>query len=212
MKKIIFLISLLVFYSPFIFSQEKWELNKDSDGIKVYSKEVEGYRFKSFRGTTIIKGTLQNFIFTLSDIKNIPDWGHNVESAKLLEQSGDTIQIYYSIAKAPFPYKNRDGVYQNSYKWDSTSKTLIIDIKVLDEYIEENNKYVRVRGYGYWKIKVLSKNKLETTFSMQVDPGGSVPAWIANMFVDDTPYYTLKNIKKIIENNRNTSYNYNFID
>ena len=212
MKKIIFLISLLVFYSPFIFSQEKWELNKDSDGIKVYSKEVEGYRFKSFRGTAIIKGTLQNFIFTLSDIKNIPDWGHNVESAKLLEQSGDTIQIYYSIAKAPFPYKNRDGVYQNSYKWDSTSKTLIIDIKVLDEYIEENNKYVRVRGYGYWKIKVLSENKLETTFSMQVDPGGSVPAWIANMFVDDTPYYTLKNIKKIIENKRNTSYNYNFID
>jgi len=91
-------------------------------------------------------------------------------------------------------------------------KTLIIDIKVLDEYIEENNKYVRVRGYGYWKIKVLSENKLETTFSMQVDPGGSVPAWIANMFVDDTPYYTLKNIKKIIENKRNTSYNYNFID
>ena len=212
MKKILVFISFLVLHSSFMFSQEEWDLNRDSDGIKVYSKEIEGYKFKTFKGTAIINGSVHEFISVLSDIENLPDWGYNVTSAELLEQTSETIQIYYSIAKAPFPYKDRDGVYRNSYKWNSDAKTLKVEIEVLDDYLDENDKYIRVKGFGYWKIIVLSEDKMEATFSMQINPGGSIPSWLANMFVDGTPYHTLLNIKEVIESKEGGNLKYDFID
>lgn len=211
MNKTLLIISFLIFQNSILFSQEVWDLNRDSDGIKVYTKKEEGYSFKTFKANAVINGTVHQFIDAFSEIENLPNWGYNVKSAELLEKSGDTLQIYYSVAKAPFPYKNRDGVYLNRYQWTSKTKTLQVDIEVLDDYLEETEKYIRVKGAGYWKIIVLPSNKMEVTFSMQVDPGGNVPSWLANMFVDGTPYYTMLNLKEIIESN-SFKKEYDFID
>ena len=211
MNRIIIIILVLIFQNSVLFSQEEWNLNRDSDGIKVYTKKEEGYNFKTFKAIAIVNGTIHQFIEALADVENLPNWAYNVKSAELLEKTGDTLLIYYSIAKAPFPYKDRDGIYLNRYQWDSKTKTLEVAIKILDDYLEETDKYIRVKGAGYWKIKVLPSNKMEVTFSMQVDPGGNVPSWLANMFVDGTPYHTMLNLKEIIESN---SYKkeYDFID
>ena len=212
MKKIIILISFLVFQNSLMFSQETWSLNRDTNGIKVYSKEIEGYNFKSFKAITTINGSVHDFVFTLADIANFPKWGHQIKSAKILERAGDTLQIYYSIAKAPFPYKDRDGIYLNRFKWKSDAKILMVEIEILSDYLDENEKYIRVKGYGYWKIVVVSENSMEVTFSMQIDPGGSIPSWLANMFVDGTPYHTLLNIKNTIESSKKNNLKFDFID
>ena len=195
-----------------MFSQDEWDLIRDTAGIKVYSKEVEGYHFKSFKAITTINGSVHDFVFTLTDIPNFPKWGHQIKSAKIVEKTGDTLQIYYSIAKAPFPYKDRDGIYLNRFKWDSETKTLIIEIEVLNDYLDPNEKYIRVKGYGYWKLLVVSENKMEVTFSMQLDPGGSIPSWLANMFIDGAPFHTLLNIKNRIEASKENNFKFDFID
>ena len=74
----------------------------------VYLEEEGIYAFKTFKGTTTIDASIHDFIDTIFDLNSYAEWGHNVKSASLLERKGDTLQIYYSIAKAPFPYKNRD--------------------------------------------------------------------------------------------------------
>lgn len=195
------IIIFLIFQSSVLFSQEEWDLNKDLDEIKVYTKKEEGYSFKTFKTITVVNGTVHQFVEALADVENFPNWGHNIKSAKSLEKKGDTLQIYYSVAKAPFPYKDRDGIYLNRFRWLSKTKTLHVDIEVLDDYLEVTEKYVRVKGNGYWKVSVLPLNKIEIVFSMQIDPGGNVPSWLANMFVDGTPYHTMLNLKKIIESN-----------
>jgi len=212
MKNLIVLISFLVFQNSCMFSQDEWDLIRDTAGIKVYSKEVEGYHFKSFKAITTINGSVHDFVFTLTDIPNFPKWGHQIKSAKIVEKTGDTLQIYYSIAKAPFPYKDRDGIYLNRFKWDSETKTLIIEIEVLNDYLDPNEKYIRVKGYGYWKLLVVSENKMEVTFSMQLDPGGSIPSWLANMFIDGAPFHTLLNIKNRIEASKENNFRFDFID
>jgi len=212
MKNIVVLIFFLAVQNSFMFSQADWDLNRDTDGIKVYSKEVEGYQFKSFKAITTINGSIHDFVFTLADIANFPKWGHQIKSAKILEKTGDTLLIYYSIAKAPFPYKDRDGIYLNRFKWNSDSKTLIVEIEVLTDYLDHDDNYIRVKGYGYWKTVLVSENKMEVTFSMQIDPGGSIPSWLANLFVDGTPFNTLLNLKNTIQASKETNFRYDFID
>ncbi|MFT5248955.1 MAG: hypothetical protein ACI93P_000678 [bacterium] len=212
MKIIIILISFLVFQNSLMFSQGEWNLNRDTNGIKVYSKEIEGYNFKSFKAITTINGSVHDFVFLLTDIANFPKWGHQIKSAKILERTGDTLQIYYSIAKVPFPYKDRDGIYLNRFKWNLDAKTLMVEIEVLTDYLDKDEKYIRVKGYGYWKIVVVSENSMEVTFSMQLDPGGSIPSWLANMFVDGVPYHTLLNLKNTIESSKGNNLKFDFID
>jgi len=206
------LLAFFIFQNFFLFSQETWDLTRVEEGIKVYTKKEENKKFKSFKANTVINGSIHNFISVLNNIEIFPKWGYNIKSAELLERSGDTLQVYYSIAKAPFPYKNRDGIYLNRFRWFSEIKTLMVDIEVLDDYLPIDEKYVRVKGYGYWEIKELSNNNINVTFSMQIDPGGSIPSWLANMFVDDTPFKTLLSLKKLLECEDFEKHNYKFID
>ncbi len=210
-KRIVLLVFLL-FQSSFLFSQEDWKLIKDTDSIKVFSKSEDKNKFDTFKGTVTVNSSIHNFISVLNTIEIFPKWGHNIKEANLLERTGDTLQIYYSVAKAPFPYKNRDGIYLNRFRWQSKTKTLTVDIEILEDYLALDDKFVRVKGNGYWKIKRLSNDKIHVTFSMQIDPGGSIPTWLANMFVEDTPFNTLLNLKTLLESDDFVKYTYDFID
>ena len=211
MKNKIALLALLVIQN-FLYSQENWELTKETEGIKVYTKKENDHKFETFKANVIINSSIHHFISILSNIEKLPNWGYKVKEANLLERSGDTLQIYYSVAKAPFPYKDRDGVYLNRFRWQSKTKTLMVDIEILENYLDQNEKYVRVKGNGYWKVKELPNNKIHVTFSMQIDPGGSISAWLANMFVEDTPFNTLFNLKTVLESDDFVKHTYDFID
>jgi hypothetical protein len=44
-----------------------------------------------------------------------------------------------------------------------------------------------------------SANLLHVEYILTVDPGGSIPAAIANNFVDRGPYETFKNLKELLK-------------
>ena len=47
---------------------------------------------------------------------------------------------------------------------------------------------------------------------MHLDPGGGIPSWLANMFVSDTPYSTLLDLKKHVEKEKEIKVHYKFIN
>ncbi len=203
---------IIIFHGGFIPAQEDWKLIKEKNGIQVFTKSIDNFDFKSFKAHILLDTSIQSFVAVLNDIENFKDWGYKIMETSLLKRNGDTLQIYYSVAKAPFPYKNRDGIYLNRFKWTSDNKTLSVDIEVLEDYLEANENLVRVKGQGFWKVIVLPTGQLDITFQMQLDPGGNVPAWMANIFVDDSPYYTLLNLKNVIKKNKYQHQKFNFID
>ena len=110
--------------------------------------------------------------------------------------------MYYAVAKAPWPYKDRDGIYVNKISWDTKTKTLLVKIDLLDNGMFADNDYVRMDGYGFWEIVELPSGEIEVDFQMQIDPGGSIKAWVANMFVSDSPFYTLKGLREALKDEK----------
>lgn len=209
-----YFISLIIcaFQLAALQAQDIWELQQEENGIKVYTKEVDASDFKPFKATVLLGNTVEEFVSVLYDIEGMKDWAYKVKSSFLLEKPSDTLQIYYAEAKAPFPYKNRDGVYQNKLKWKSETKTLLVEIEILNDYKNVNEDLVAIKGYGYWSATLLNTGKLEVTFMMEVDPGGRIPAWMANMVVEESPYYTLLNLKEVINKSKYSGNIYSFID
>ena len=179
-------------------AQENWDLVKDKKEIQVYTRTNTISSFKEFKAVTEIKATVNDFLAVIYDIEGLPDWGYNIKESRLLDRPDEYMQTYYAVAKAPWPYKNRDGVYKNIISWDPKKKELLVKIEMPEDVMSLNDSYVRMDGYGYWKIREQNDNLIEVTFQMQVDPGGSIKAWMANMFVSDSPFFTLQGLREAI--------------
>jgi hypothetical protein len=189
----------------------EWKQIRQKQGITVLTRSNPGMDFKEFKSSVIVKGTLEQFLSVLYDIEGLSSWGYNVKSASLISREADTVQVYYTEAKAPFPYKNRDGVYLNRFRWNANERTLIVDIIMPEDLIPEKDHLVRMEGYGSWVVRDLDDGKLEITFQMQMDPGGNIPAWMANMFAGDTPYHTLLGLREAMEQEKYQGKSYDFI-
>lgn len=189
-------------------AQENWKLVKDKEGIKVYTRSNDVMSFKEFKATMVVHANIHQFLSVLYDVDGLSSWAYNITEATLVSRESERHQVYHAVAKAPWPYKNRDGVYSNKINWDSTLSTLTIDIELVENYIQPKNDFVRMDGYGFWKFRELSSGATEVLFQMQIDPGGSIKAWLANMFTTDSPFETLIGLQKEVlrEKHRNKSF------
>lgn len=193
------------------FSQDVWKIAKEKNGITIYTKSIEDSSLKSFKATVYFNCTIERIVHEILNLNDFMKWGYKIKEVDLLEREGDTIQIYYASSKAPFPFKNRDGIYKNTFKWNSEIETLNITIDALHDYLPEKENNIRVKGRGFWQIDVVSINKQFVTFEMHLDPGGSIPAWLTNMFVTDSPYSTLQKLKEIVEKKDARQFHFDFL-
>lgn len=51
---------------------------------------------------------------------------------------------------------------------------------------------------GFWQFTAQGE-RVEVVYQVGSDPGGSVPAWLANSFVVDAPYNTLYKLRQLAE-------------
>jgi hypothetical protein len=193
--------------------QEGWKLQKDKDGIKVYTRDSDKSAFDEFRATMQLNQSIHSFVAVMRDVESLQKWAYNVKNARPLMILGDSLQYYYSEVSIPFPFTDRDGIYRNSYTWKSDSSLLVIDIDILPDYIEKKEGFVRIPfGKGFWRVKVLEDKRIDITFQMVVDPGGGVPSWLANMFVNETPTYTLTKLREIIVKEKYQNQKFDFLE
>ena len=70
----------------------------------------------------------------------------------------------------------------------------------MPDYIPEKKNYIRLKeAEGFWQIKEIEENKISLIYQYYGEPGGSLPAWLVNMFIVDGPMDTLTNLKKMLE-------------
>ncbi|OIQ37814.1 MAG: hypothetical protein BM563_07650 [Bacteroidetes bacterium MedPE-SWsnd-G1] len=206
------LLFVFIAINSFGYSQENWELIQDKDEIFIYTRNEENNSFKAFKAQLEMNTSMHRFVYEIQNLEGFKDWGYKIKEVNLLERQGDTVQIYYAESKAPFPFKNRDGIYKNTFRWNSELETLSIPISVLHEYLPEKENNVRVKGIGYWEVTKLEENKLQVIFQMSIDPGGGIPAWLSNIFITDSPYSTLINLKKLVEEPIEKNLHFNFLN
>ncbi len=62
---------LFLLFSVSVFGQEGWDLKKDKDGIKAYTKPVEGSAMKAIKATTEFNCSLETCLAVLRDIPHL---------------------------------------------------------------------------------------------------------------------------------------------
>jgi len=179
-------------------AQADWEVKKDEDGIKVSLNEVAGSKYKAYQGTTLINAPLTKVRALQEDVAGACAWIHECKSQKLVDQKGDESWTYTQF-NAPFPVTDRDS-YIHVTTTVGGDGSVTRKLQGVPTYKPEEKGYVRVAKVdGFWKLVPKGSNQTEVTYQVHTEPGGSVPSVLANKFVVDAPFNTLKALKALAE-------------
>jgi len=177
---------------------EDWQVVKEQDGIKVSLSEVAGSKYKAYQGVTVMKTTMPKLRALQEDVSGACAWIHECKSQKLLKHEGDKSWTYTQF-NTPWPVKSRDSVLEVTTV-EGADGSLTRNLKGVPKYLPEEQDYVRVTQVeGFWKFVPKGAGQVEVTYQVHTDPGGSVPSWLANKFVVDAPFNTLKALKERAE-------------
>lgn len=175
--------------------QSDWKLTKSKNGINVYTSAVANSSFKAVKVECTISGTYAKLMALLQDVDGFEDWIYKTKKSKILKKNSPNDFIYYSETSMPIPFSNRDVVIRMQIKTDSLPKFLTIQGGHQLDLIPEIPGRQRITHYkASWKVTMPTANTIHIVYFMEVDPGGSLPAWLANSFADTGPYHTFSNL------------------
>ncbi|SHN44493.1 START domain-containing protein [Chitinophaga sp. CF418] len=206
------IISLALLFSLISYGQENWTLKTNKDGIAIYTKTIENSNYKGIRVKCSLPATLSQFVAVILDVNTATEWLYSTKSSSLLKQVSPAEVYYYSEVGLPWPLSNRDFVCHLTARQDPHTKVVTIDGPVVPDYMPEKNGIVRVtRSSGKWIITPAENNMVNIEYTLEADPGGSIPAWLVNLFATKGPMESFRKLKNQINKAQYKKVQYAFI-
>ncbi len=194
------------------FAAPDWQLKKDKDGIKIYAASIPNSNIKAVRAESILHCSLTQLTALLLDTKAHEQWVYSTKSSHLIKATGPASQVYQSEMSMPWPLANRDAVVALQITQDAGTKVLTVTSASVSGYMPAQKSIVRVpRSKATWTVTPMANNTLKVEYIAEADPGGAIPAWIANMFCDKGPYETFKKLDALLSSGAYKNARFDFI-
>lgn len=171
-----------------------WKTVRDENGIRVDTRQVSGYEFHAFRGTTMVEASMDQLVAFLEDIPNMARWFYLVSEARVLERHAPNRSRIYVVQKAPF-VKDRDIVAELVIR-QMPDRTVLLDMTQDNGFFPESDQYIRVPKFQARYTLTPGPDGIELVFEALSDPGGSIPAWLANGLIVDIPFRSLSKLRR----------------
>lgn len=180
------------------FSAE-WELEKNKDGIKVYTRDVSGSDIKEYKAYATVHSDRITIARVLTRVGDFQNWMPNVETSRMVKQLSSTSLVCHYTVDMPWPIDNRDVVLNLSLETDNDKGISIVHLEEnLSDYAEVPG-YIRMkRARGYWKL-TSNGDYTDVIYQFHADPGGSLPTSVINMFIVDGPYDAIQALRGKVE-------------
>ena len=187
---------MLVLKAVVVAAQCDWKLSTEREGIKIYTGGVPGSTIKAIKVEAMFNATAAQLVALIMDVNTSPDWVYHTKSSKLLKQVSASELYYYSEVSLPWPAANRDFVAHLIVTQNPDTKVITIDGPAVAGFIPVKEGIVRIiDSKGKWIITPIGTNQIKVEYSIHVDPGGSLPSWLVNMFATEGPLKIFAGIK-----------------
>jgi hypothetical protein len=195
-----FLFILVFFFTlmlPCSMAAQSWDFIKEKDGIKIYTRKEAGKSLKFYKGVTDINAPAEKIFALMEDVNNTDWWDKNLTQIKVLLYEKYKRAQYYLVYDLPWPVTDRDLCVDVTITIDPVTGERKITAVSLNEVIPERNDMVRIKDYRQtWTIIPTGKEMTHVVLEGFVDPAGSIPDWISNMLIFDSPFKAISGVKE----------------
>lgn len=198
MKIVIFSVSF-VFTILLSINDNGWILKKDKDGVQVYTKHNSKSPFNLLKAESEIDVNLTTFLELIFDIQSHTKWVYNCVQSVPIKKVSTYDVYYYGETYAPWPVSNRDLILHLKAVTDTLSGICTVTAVSEPQLKPEVKGKVRVpRSVSVWKLIPKGKNHLKVIYTLDIDPGGSLPAWLVNFASVEGPYLSFIKMREIL--------------
>jgi len=182
----------------------KWVLVTDRDDIQVYRQDDDSSRLKTFRGVGVVSVADFNAIGALmDDYEAVASFMHMVSEIRDLHRASPYLRDVYVTTRLPWPVKDRDAPLRVTFYQEPDSYDLVMPFSLNPPVFPEQPDYVRMpQMEGYYRFEPLAPGEVKVTIEVILDPGGAVPAWLANIILRDIPYFSLRRLRRVVNQPR----------
>lgn len=175
-------------------AQSEWELAKDANQVQVYTRRDPGESLKAFRGVVKIPADAEVILKTIMDAERSVEWSARTKESRILKKDGPNHQVIYNLIETPWPVDDRDLVVE--MRIERAGNLITCYLKNASGIYPAQDGIVRIPRYeGFWELRSLGNGMTQVTMQGLTDPGGTIPEWIINQGVVDTPHKTLSNLR-----------------
>jgi len=178
------------------YAQEDWALKTNKDGIAVYTRSLPDSKFKAVKVECTFAASLSQLVAVILDVNTGDQWVYSTKSSVLLREVSASELFYYSEVSVPWPASNRDFIAHLKVVQDAHTKVVTVYGPTVPDYVPVKKDVVRIlQSEGRWVISPIGPNRIKVEYTLRVDPGGNIPAWLINMFAAKGPLESFRNLR-----------------
>lgn len=177
-----------------------WSLKKHKRDIQIFTAKVPNSKYVAVLSVMTVNASPASLAALVMDLDNCPKWAAMCKKASVQQQISDSELIIYSLNDAPFPVRDRDVVARVKWVFDAESQKVSMLSQAIDSPLNNKSKVIRVsEAVSEWHFTPQENGQTLVENFAHIDPNGALPAWITNALIIDSPYKTLKRMRRIVE-------------
>ncbi len=194
-------IAIVLWAMAVVIAQDQWREVRNSNGIRVLTRPSAGSDLDEFKGVTTVDAGIEVVVELIRDVDAQPQWMADCIEARVIKKFTEDDVLVYNMTKAPWPVSNRDVVVRSRGGQDAKSgKVSIVFTALKESSVPPRAGVVRMTDLlGQWHLSKIGEEKTEVVYIMRANPGGNIPAALANLSSKNLPYRTLINMKEMVK-------------
>jgi hypothetical protein len=130
------------------------------------------------------------------DVPNYTTWQYNMAEARVLKNIDVNSIIIRSVTDAPWPVTDREMIVQFTSIEDKAFNAMTFKIQTVPFNHPKKDNVVRIPfSDAKWTVTQDANKNLNVLYTLSIDPGGTLPAWLVNMAIAEGPFESFSKLK-----------------
>lgn len=181
--------------------ESEWQLvreAKERGEVATWIRPIKGHTLKAFKGEVEVPHSMLTVFAVLADVQRYPEWVFQCNQARLMPEYG--YDIAYVHIKGIWPVSDRDAVTRSTIVQDEKTGAITVHTRERHGLYPPQEDTVRIPVLdNKFILTPLPDGWTRITFDTFVDPGGSIPAWLANLVAVRAPRDTLESMAELMD-------------
>lgn len=182
-------------------SASDWVLAVDSHEVRVWTRAIPDYPIREVRAETTVKSTLNGLVALLMDTDSASRWIYRTDRIDLLKRDDASGSfLIHVMTDFPWPLTDRDAFVEGQITQEANSGIISVTSHAVPvSRYPATPDFVRMPDMeGGWILQPQTDGRVKVIMTMRANPGGNIPAAVINLIIHETPYRTLRGLRKVI--------------
>lgn len=192
------LAGLLAVACPAQATDAPWSLEREEEGISLYSRPVADSPYLAVKVVAKIDAPAEKVAQLLGDGNGCSPWRAMCKSSEVLNANSESERLVYLVLDLPWPVSDRDLVVRSLAQVDTEAKSLHVTLEsASSEYPVQ--EYVRAESSGEYELKVVGAAQSEFTYIQHTDIGGDMSPDLINPSLLSSTFDDIKRLQELAE-------------